>query len=283
VYYAARTVEKVVPTAQKALQGQGEPENLWGRVRAGVKSIPVELRVQIEQSLEQLPATIKLHLKEISTSVLKGVGAVVQALLGAVVASFRFVLFFVVTAYLLVDLPSLREGVKDLLPVRHKAGILRVLAEIDRHVHAFFRGQFVVSLVLCGIYSVGLLICGVDFAVLIGVAGGLSDMVPYLGLVVGMMPALLFASVPYTGLARPLGVVIVFVFGQTFAGLFLSPRIVGKNVGLSPVVIILAIMVFGQLLGFLGILFAVPLAAAAKVLLGELVRYYKEVQKPSQA
>jgi len=278
VYYTVRTVERVVPAAEKALKQTAQPADAGGRVEAALESIPNELRVQIEQAIEQLPETIRKHFKVISASLLKGVGAVFAALLGFVLASFSFVLFFVVTAYVLVDLPALEEGVRDLLPVRYRKTILRITAAIDRDVHAFFRGQILVALALGGIYSVGLLICGVDFALLIGVIAGLANIVPYLGIAVGLTPALLFSLVPYHGPWAPLGVVATFVIGQTIEGFFLTPRIVGKNVGLHPVVVILAIMIFGQLLGFLGIIFAVPLAAAAKVLLGELVRYYKDYQ-----
>jgi len=182
-----------------------------------------------------------------------------------------------------VDLPRLRAWVAGLLPVRHKDTIQRIASAIDGNVHAFYRGQFLVSLALCGIYSVGLLLCGVDFAVLIGVAGGLADMVPYLGLVVGMVPAVLLSLVPYVGLAKPLGVVVVFAFGETFGGIVLAPRIVGRRVGLHPAIVLLAIMVFGNLLGVLGVLFAVPLASVLKVLGGEVLTVYRRSQAAAAA
>jgi len=277
-YYVVRTVERVVPAAQQALREGMQPEGLGARVRAALESIPNEMRVMADQTLEQLPQTIKQHLREISESVLKGVGTVFRALFSFVLASFNFVLFFVVTAYLLVDLPALEEGAKDLLPVRYRDAILRIVRAIDQDVHAFFRGQILVALGLGAIYTVGLTICGVDFGLVIGVVAGLASVVPYLGLAIGLAPALLFAVVPYVGLLKPLGVVATFVIGQTIEGFYLTPRIVGRNVGLHPVVVILAIMAFGQLLGFIGVLFAVPLASATKVLIVELVRYYRTIQ-----
>jgi len=278
VYYTVRTVEKVVPAAQRALKRTGEPGGLWERIRLTIENVPNEIRVQIDQALEQLPTTVRQHIKTISTSILQGIGAVVRVLLGFVMASFNCVLFFVVSAYLLVDLPALREGTKDLLPARYKDGILRVLGAIDRDVHAFVRGQILVALALGAIYSVGLTISGVDFALLIGVVAGLANIVPYLGIAVGLVPALLFSLVPYHGLLAPIGVVATFIVGQSAEGFYLTPKIVGKNVGLHPVAVILAILVFGKIFGFLGVLFAVPLGAAVKVLLGELVRWYKSYQ-----
>jgi len=275
ISYLVRTVERVVPQAELALYPDAQPNTFAERVHHALESIPTELRVQVKEMLEHLPRTLRDNFRDISASLLQGFGAVFGALLSLVVASFKFVLFFVVMGYLLADLPALRAGAGELIPARHKEAVLRVLGHIDTNIRAFYRGQFLVSLALCGIYSAGLLACGVDFAVLIGVAGGMADMVPYLGLVVGMLPALAFALVPYGGLLKPLGVVLVFAFGQTLAGMYLSPRIVGRRVGLHPVAVLLAIMVFGHLLGFLGVIFAVPLAAVIRVLLGEWVAHYK--------
>jgi len=282
IYYAVKTVEDVVPAAERALKETVKPEGLWGRVQAALQSIPNEIRVQIDEALEQLPTTIRENFKEISASILRGIGAVFRVVLGFVLASFNFVLFFVVMAYLLVDLPALSAGFKDLLPVRYKDGILRVMDTMDRDLRAFFRGQVLVALALAGIYAVGLLICRVDFALVIAVVAGLANIVPYLGIAVGLVPALLFALVPYSGMLKPLGVVATFVIGQTIEGFYLTPKIVGRNVGLNPVVVILAILIFGQLLGFLGVIFAIPLASACKALLGELARYYKRVQGPAE-
>ncbi|HUT32992.1 MAG TPA: AI-2E family transporter [Planctomycetota bacterium] len=281
ISYLVRTVERVVPRAERALCPEPEGKTFALRVRGAFETIPNEIRVQIEQTIQRLPVTIRENFREISVSVLQGFGAVFGVLLGIILTSFRFVLFFVVTAYLLVDLPNLGRRAEALLPERNKEGILRVLREIDRNVHAYYRGLLVVCLALCGIYSVGLLLCGVDFAILIGVAGGLADMVPYLGLVVGMLPALLFSLVPYVGLLKPLGVALVFAFGETFAGMVLIPKIIGPKVGVHPVAVLLAIMVFGHLMGFLGVVFAVPLAAVVKVLAGELLRHYKNAQPPA--
>jgi len=280
ISYLVRTVERVVPQAEQALypDPDRQPRTFTERVHRAFESIPNEIRVQIVQALESLPTTVRDNFRDISASVLQGFETVFYVLFRLVIASFRFVLFFVVMAYLLLDLPALRAGAAGLLPERHKASILRVLGEIDTNIRAYYRGTFLVCLILCAIYSVGLLLCGVDFAVLIGVAAGLADMVPYLGLVVGMLPALLFAFVPYVGIVKPLGVVAVFVFGEVFAGMYLSPKIVGPRVGLHPVAVLLAIMVFGHLMGFLGVVFAVPIAAVIRVLLGELIAYYKRAQ-----
>lgn len=275
ISYVIRTLERVVPQAERALYPSEEPMSLAERARAALQTIPNEIRVQIELAVQNLPATVRENFREISASVLFGFGAVFRMLLRLIVTSFHFVLFFVVTAYLLTDRPALGRKARELLPARHQEAIMRVVSEIDSNIHAYYRGLLLVCLILGVIYSAGLLICGVDFAVLLGVAGGLADMVPYLGLVVGMLPALAFALVPYVGILKPIGVIAVFAIGETLAGVYLAPKIIGRRVGLHPVIVLLAIMVFGRLFGFLGVVFAVPLAAVLRVLLRELVAYYK--------
>jgi predicted PurR-regulated permease PerM len=280
VYYAVTTVEKAVPAAQRALAGTPETQRLWERVQDAVASIPNELRAELRKAIEDLPTTIRSHFGTISGSVLLGLGAVAHLLLNVALSSLSFVMFFVVTVYLLLALPTIRQVAKDLLPRRYRGDILWVGEAIDRDVKAFFRGQVVVCLIDGVIFGVGLWICGVDFGLLIGLLAGLAGMVPYMGLALGLPTALLLALVPYAGMWKPLGVVVTFAVGMTADNLFLTPKILGRNVGLSPVAIILAILVFGQLLGILGVIFAVPLAAVTKVLLGELVRYYKRIQEP---
>jgi len=241
--------------------------------------LPEALRTEFDKFTHGLADLLKEHFRDVVRSVAVGAGAVLGVVKDIVFKILNFVLFFVVAAYLLIDLPRMREGAKGLLPVKYNADVLRILGAIDRDVHSFFRGQLLVALALGVIYSIGLLICGVEFALLIGVLAGLANIVPYLGFWVGIIPALSFAFVPYTGLGAPIGVVAVFVIGQAIEGFYLTPKIVGKNVGMNPVTIILAILIFGQLFGFLGIIFAVPLASTVKVLLGELIRYYKAYQR----
>lgn len=283
-YYAWTSVEEMVPAVHKAVAERAKAGGLWERLQAGLQQVPEALRTEMDKVVQDLPELIKEHFQNIAGSVLKGLGAVLGAVWGLVVALFgfalrvfNFVLFFVVMAYLLIDLPKMRDAAKDLLPVKYKDDILRVLKAIDRDVHAFFRGQLLVALALGVIYSVGLLISGVDFALIIGPVAGMANMVPYLGIVVGMGPAILMVLLDFSWL-KLVGAVLTFVIGQTIEGFYLTPKIVGENVGLNPVAVILAILIFGQLLGFLGVIFAVPLAAAAKVLLHELIAYYKRYQ-----
>jgi predicted PurR-regulated permease PerM len=214
------------------------------------------------------------------------VGSIAGVILRFILASFDFVLFFVIAGYLLIDWPAIQRKARDLLPVWHKDDVLRIAGTIDGDMRAFFRGQLLVALALSVVYTIGLVLCGVPFGLIIGVVAGLANIVPYLGIAVGLVPALLLTLIPYTGLFKPIGVVVTYTLGQTLEGFFLTPKIVGQNVGLSPVVVILAILIFAELFGFIGVVFAVPLASVCKVLLGELLRYYRghfQVPEPTDA
>jgi len=280
IYYAVVSVDRVVnPATEKVIADSAKPDGLWGRLRAEAEAVPEEVREEFNKFLAGLATMLKERFHDVARSVVTGAGAVFRAVIGFLLRILNFVLFFVVTAYLLVDLPRIRDAADDLLPTKYRDQIVRILLDVDRDVHAFFRGQFVVALALGVIYSIGLLICGVDFAILIGMVAGLANIVPYLGFWVGIIPALVFALVPYTGILKPAGVVVAFSVGQAIESFYLTPRIVGKNVGMNPVTVILAILIFGQLFGFLGIIFAIPLASAVRVLLRELIRYYKEYQR----
>ena len=150
------------------------------------------------------------------------------------------------------------------------------MEKIDSNLKSFFRGQMITCTILAVIYSVGLSIVGVPFALLIGILGGYGQIVPYMGTVIAIVPAVLLALIEFGDVTHPLLAATVFVVGQTLEGFVITPKIMGKTVGLHPVVIILAILVFGNLLGFLGILIAVPLAAVLKVILGEAVTRYRQ-------
>jgi len=177
--------------------------------------------------------------------------------------------------YLLIDIDRGRERVKDALPLPYKDEILRIVRQIDANLKSFFRGQVVVVLVLSCIFTAGLAIAGTPFWYVVGITGGLGAFVPYFALASGMVPALLLSAAQYQDLRHPVAVACVFAIGFIIDSTLVTPRVIGKSVGLHPVIIILSILVFGTLFGFLGVLFAVPIAAVVKVFAQELFARYR--------
>lgn len=201
-------------------------------------------------------------------------GMVVQSVLFIA----NFALFSFVAGYLLKDYDTIVENSRALIPPRARDKTIDIVGRIDDQMRAFLRGQLTVALCLGAMYATGLLICGVPFALLIGLMGIVASFIPYLGIVITLIPALLLTLVQYGIGWQLLGVLITFAVAQFLEGNVLTPKIVGEQVGLNPVWVILAILVFGTFLGFLGLLIAVPLAAALKVLVLEGVEYYKHSQ-----
>lgn len=188
----------------------------------------------------------------------------------------NIVVFGVVTVYLLKDFNSIMSKGKDLLPVNRKEKISGIMSKIDGNLKAFFRGQFTVCIILSVIYGIGLTIIGVPMSYLLAALGGFGNIIPYIGLASGLIPALILTFIQFQDITHLLLVGLVFGIGQFLEGTVITPKIVGTKLGLNPVAIILAILVCSQVLGFLGLLLAVPIASVIKVLIDEGIIKYKD-------
>ncbi|RMG33698.1 MAG: AI-2E family transporter [Gammaproteobacteria bacterium] len=181
----------------------------------------------------------------------------------------------VLTFYLLRDWDELVAAVQALLPRDRAALWTRLARESDEVLGAFLRGQVLVMFALGVIYTTGLWMVGLDFALLIGMFAGLVSFVPYLGLIVGILVAGIASILQFQGPDQLLWVVLVFVIGQLLEGTILTPRLVGERIGLHPVAVIFAVMAGGQLYGLFGILLALPVAAVGMVVLRHLLQTYR--------
>lgn len=186
-------------------------------------------------------------------------------------------LFSFVAAYLLKDFDGIVAEARSLVPTPYRARVSEIFRKIDRQLRGFLRGQFIVALCLGTMYAIGLTIAGVPFAILIGAFGVLASFVPYFGIVLTVIPSVVLCLMQHQGLDWHLAVVAAtFLLAQLLEGTVLTPKIVGDQVGLGPVWVILAVLVFGSFLGFLGLLLAVPIAAALKVLVVEALARYRQ-------
>jgi predicted PurR-regulated permease PerM len=198
---------------------------------------------------------------------------------GAVFAFFlNLILIPVVTFYLLRDWDNLVARIAALLPRDNLQTVTRLARDCDAMLGAFLRGQLAVMFGLAIIYTIGLWLAGLDNAIAIGVIAGLLSFVPYLGVITGITLALLSAVLQSRGWWLPLEVLIVFSVGQLMESFVLTPRLVGKRIGLHSVLVIFAILVGGQLFGFAGVLLALPVAAAGTVLVRHAYGRYLDSQ-----
>jgi predicted PurR-regulated permease PerM len=183
----------------------------------------------------------------------------------------------VVAFYLLVDWDRMVRTVDGWLPPRNRDTIRRLAREIDLAMAGFVRGQSLVCLILGTFYAVALMLIGLNFGPLIGIISGLLTFIPYVGSLTGFVLSVGVALVQFwPDWTMILATVAIFVFGQFVEGNFLSPKLVGASVGLHPVWLMFALLAFGSLFGFVGLLLAVPLAAAAGVLARFALQRYLE-------
>ena len=180
----------------------------------------------------------------------------------------------ILTFYLLRDWDSIVGKFGALIPQQQRPTVFKLAQETDEVLGAFLRGQIMVMIALAAIYSLGLGLVGLKFAIAIGVVAGLVSFVPYLGFVFGIALAGLTVVLEPDPLFRLVGVVTTFSIAQLIEGFFLTPKLVGDRIGLHPVIVIFAVAAGGQLFGFFGILLALPVAAVLSVLVRFLYTQY---------
>jgi len=198
---------------------------------------------------------------------------------GGVLAAAVLSLFLIpiLTFYLLRDWDTIVGSFGALIPSKQRATVFELARETDEVLGAFLRGQIMVMFALSVIYSLGLSLVGLKFAIAIGVVSGLVSFVPYLGFVFGITLAALTVALEPNPLWLFVGVIATFSIAQMIEGSILTPKLVGDRIGLHPVVVIFAIAAGGQLFGFFGILLALPAAAVLSVLVRFAYhRYLKE-------
>jgi predicted PurR-regulated permease PerM len=183
----------------------------------------------------------------------------------------------VVVFYMLLDWEKMIATIDGLVPLRHRETVRALAHEIDTALAGFLRGQALVCLFLGAWYGIGLSLIGLNFGLLIGISGGILSFIPYVGSLTALVLSSTVAIVQdwpqWQLLAMSLGIILI---GQFLEGNILSPKLVGDSVGLHPVWLIFALLAFGDLFGFTGLITAVPLAAAAGVILRFAVKRYRE-------
>jgi predicted PurR-regulated permease PerM len=183
----------------------------------------------------------------------------------------------VVAFYLLYDWDRLVGKVDSLLPRDDVGEVRQIARDIDRVIAAFIRGQGLVCLIMAAFYASGLLLIGLNFGFLIGLLAGLLGFIPFVGATVGFVLSVGVAIVQFwPDWIWIAATVLIFAMGQFIEGYILQPRLIGKNVGLHPVWVIFALFAFGYLFGFVGVMVAVPAAAAVGVLVRYAIRRYQE-------
>jgi predicted PurR-regulated permease PerM len=176
--------------------------------------------------------------------------------------------------YLLLEWPRIARQWHELIPPRLHESAGSFVAECDKVLGQYLRGQLLMMLILAGFYSIGLALFGLNLAVPVGMLTGLLEFVPYLGFALGVVLALLSALLQFGSWYGLVAVAVVYSLGQVLENAWLTPRLVGERIGLSPLTVIFALLAFGELFGFIGVLIALPVSAVMLVAARRLRHVY---------
>lgn len=266
-----------VPTLVAEIYGLAQrlPGYLERLVVEGVPAVEQRLGVELPKTLEEILGRLRgveAALLGRTGDLLTGAIATVTGTLSAIVGLF---VIPILAYYLLADFDAMLARSAAWIPPRHRDYVVEKGRTANRLIAGFLRGQLTVAAVLGVLYAVGFSVIGVDLALGVGLLGGALSLVPYLGGAVAVLASSVLCILEFGldwHLAAALG---WYVAVQSFEGFLLTPRIVGESVGLHPGVVIVALLIGGDLFGFLGLLVAVPAAAVVKVFVDEALERYR--------
>lgn len=251
--YLERTLDVLIPRFEvtTGIRVPTTVAELAERIRSGELRLPLEaIRNLLQQGLTFLTGTV---------------AGVIGLLIVPILAY-----------YALVDFDRLKARALDLVPPRHRDYVVEKASTVDALVSGFLRGQLTIALILGVLYAVGFTVIGIDLAVGVGMVAGLMALIPYLGNIVAVSAASALCVLKF-GVDLHLALVLGwYALVQSLEGWILTPRVIGHSVGLHPALVIVALLIGADLLGFIGLLVAVPMAAVAKVFLEEALSAYRE-------
>jgi predicted PurR-regulated permease PerM len=230
---------------------------------------------------------IQLDADSLRDEVRRGLGSNVEAWSAKLMASVRIggswlltilsgvVLVPVLVYYLLVDKERMQVRLPTLVPVRVLPSLQSFVRESDVALRRYLRAQLAVMGAMAVFYAAGLSVVGLTLALPIGIFTGLAVFIPYLGYGTGLLLALLTATITFSSWHGVAAVAAVFALGQVLESFFLTPRLVGGNIGLSPLGVIVVLLLFGEAFGFVGVLLSLPASAVGMVALRRLVAWWR--------
>ncbi len=205
-----------------------------------------------------------------------GEGTVFTRTLGIFNGVFSFITILVVSFYLVAEQQGMREFIKSLVPPHHQDFSMNLVDKIQKKMGMWIIGQLILSVSIFAVTFIGLSALGVKYALFLALLAGLFEVVPYIGPIISAFPAIFFAFIQNPPLA--IAVLILYILVQKLEGYVLVPKIMQKTVGMSPLVVLVALLIGFKLAGILGLLLAVPLVGAVIVVINEF--YGNQTPKP---
>jgi predicted PurR-regulated permease PerM len=246
-------------------------------MRDQVPLLVERLNTDLTPWLAQFGIKVSLDVASIKAVALKYLNANYEEMFGSVLSSLKLggsvalavigntVLIPVALFYLLMDWDKFVARLLELVPPPLRKTFDSFTDEADSVLGQYLRGQLLVMLLMAAFYAVGLALFGLDLALPIGIFTGLAMFIPYLGFGIGLILAVLAGMLQFASVKALLMVAVVYGIGQVVESLFLTPRLVGERIGLHPLAVIFALLAFGQVFGFVGVLIALPASAVLLV------------------
>lgn len=245
----------------------------WLKLNAG-PWVQTHFGVDASMDADELKSFVTDHLQNAEGLAAQILPSIKTGGLALIALAANLLLIPVVFFYVLRDWNSLLASIEHLIPRRVLEPTLMIARDIDQVLSEFLRGQMSVMLLMSLYYVTALYLAGLEFALPIGVITGLLVFIPYVGFGIGLVLAVLASLMQFQGLGGMLPVMVAFGIGQALEGMAVTPFLVGERIGLHPVAVIFALLAFGQLFGFFGVLLALPVSAALLVGLRHVRRKY---------
>jgi len=239
-----------------------------------------ELHVNIDWGALKTTASQKIstHISDHADSLMTSTFETVLMSGSSVIAAFvNAVLIIFVMFYLLIDWDHFFGLVKKLVPVRAQETVHHLAMHTDGLLSQYLNGMIIVISIMSAFYSIGLSIIGIKGAVALGIFTALMIVIPYIGITLGFTLAILSALLQFGPQHEIIGVLVLYGLGQFLEGFVLTPRLVGERIGLHPVAVLFALLLFGKIFGFFGVLLALPISAVSLV----LVQYFWSIYTQS--
>lgn len=247
-----------------------------------ISDITKSLHGYIANSDAETITQVEEGIKSISKELLGFAGRIIQTVITSGLAAFNiFSIIFItpiVMFYLLVDWNTMVTTLQNLVPKRYRKTSNQLFSEINTTLSGYIRGQSLVCLIMGVLYAMGFLLIGLESAIALGMISGLMFFIPYVGPFFSSVLCMIVATIQFGDFHGPALVLLVFVIGQGLESHLVTPKLLGDSTGLHPLWIIFGLLAGGALLGFVGVLIALPLTA----ILGVVIRFSLKMYKKSR-
>lgn len=248
---------------------------IYEKYNRGVQNLPDEF-----DGIKKAFQPEILNVDRVENFIIQGISTVTDFLLSIFSRIVNIILIPILTFYFLKDAEKFKNMLVSAIPRSRRRKVIDIATDVNGVLSGFIRGQLIVAVLVGILTTASLLILKVEFAVVIGIIAGITDIIPYFGPIIGIVPAIVFASLG--GTKKVLWVIFVFVAIQQIMSGIVSPRIIGQNVGLHPIIIILSLIVAGKFFGIFGLLIAVPVVGIIRVigkhLIGHIIGFWDSVR-----